>query len=117
MSHVPPDEFFLRHMLESAEKAQRFTAGMNRAAYDADEVVQLAIVRLLQIIGEAAWRVTKPMQDAHPAIPWQKISGFRHKVVHNYWSVDHDIVWRLVSAELQPLIDELRRMLPPSATP
>jgi uncharacterized protein with HEPN domain len=72
----------------------------------------LALVRALQVIGEAAWRVSPQFQTAHPSVPWKKIAGFRHRVVHDYFAVDYDIVWRIATSELQPLIDELAPLLP-----
>ncbi len=96
-----------------AQAAQRLVAGASRADLDTDEKLRLALVRALQVIGEAAWRVSEPFQDAHPRLPWKRIAGFRHRVVHDYFDIDYDVVWRIATEEMQPLVDELAPLLPP----
>ena len=71
-------------------------------------------MRAPQIIGEAAWRVSSDdFQQKHAAIPWRQIAAFRHRAVHDYFAVDYDIVWRIASRELQPLIDQLASLVSP----
>jgi len=74
--------------------------------------LRLALTYLLQIIGEAARRVSVNFQDGHPEIPWKAIIWMRHKVVHDYFGVDFDVVWDTVINELPPLIEKLRSVLP-----
>ncbi len=69
------DEFQLRHMLDAARKAQRFCASKNRTDLDRDEVLSLALIRLLEIVGEAASKVSQPVRDQHPDVPWQMMIG------------------------------------------
>jgi len=76
------------------------TAGVRRSEFDTDEKLKLALVRALQVIGESE-------------MPWKRISGFRHRVVHEYFAVDYDVVWQIATTEMQPLIDELAPALPP----
>lgn len=105
---MPPDDaLFIGHMLDMARTAQGLIAGASRADLEHDVKLQLALVRALQIIGEAAWRVSDTFKASHPSIPWRQIATFRHRVVHDYFAVDYDIVWRIASVELQPLIDAL----------
>ena len=110
---MPPDDLlFVGHMVDMARTAQQLILGFDRARFDADIKLQLALVRALQVIGEAAWRVSEEFQRQHPALPWRQISAFRHRVVHEYFSIDYDIVWRIATRELQPLIGLLAPLLP-----
>lgn len=89
------------------------TAGITRDAYDADENLRLALVHLIQIVGEAAARVSREFRDRHPEIPWTEIIGMRHKVVHDYLGVDEDIVWQVVTTDLPKLVAVLEPLVPP----
>ncbi len=110
---MPPDDIaFIGHMIDMAKTAQRLIAGATRDDFDRDETLQLALVRAIQVIGEAAWRVSDGFQSKNPQLPWKQIASFRHRVVHDYFAVDYDIVWRIATQELQPLIDYLIRHLP-----
>jgi len=64
------------------------------------------------VLGEAARRVSDEFQSSHPAIPWEDISGMRHKIVHDYLAVDEDIVWEVVTTDLPSLIPSLERIIP-----
>ncbi len=82
------------------ERPPAKTAGLSREAYDADENLRLALIHLVQVIGEAGRRVSREFSDGHPEIPWAEIVGMRHKVVHDYLGVDEDIVWQVVTEDL-----------------
>ena len=89
--------------------------GKTRQDYDRDSALRLALTHLIQVIGEAARRVSVQFRDRHPQIPWEAIAGMRSKIVHDYMNVDEDIVWDSVTQELQPLIEELRKIVPPES--
>jgi uncharacterized protein with HEPN domain len=99
-------------MFDAATKAVEKVAGIGRSKFDRDETLRLVLTYLLQIIGEAARRVSVKFQDGHPEIPWKAIIGMRHKVVHDYFGVGDDVVWDTVIKELPPLIEKLRSVLP-----
>jgi uncharacterized protein with HEPN domain len=110
---MPKDDLvYVGHMLETAEKAISLLADKDRAAYDRDEVLRLALTHLVQTVGEAARHVSREFCEAHTQIPWRAVIGMRHKVVHDYMNVDEDILWDTVTNELPPLADELEKMLP-----
>lgn len=110
------DSVYVGHMLDMARKASGKVRGLSRAEYDADEDLRLALTHLIQTLGEAARRVSPPFQQTHPEIPWRKIVGMRHKVVHDYLEVDYDLVWDVVTAELPPLVRQLSQIVPPEAS-
>ena len=106
----PEDTTRLSHMLEAAEKAVAFTRNRTRADLDSDEQLTLALTRLLEIVGEAAAAVTEPVRREQARIPWRAMIGTRNRLIHGYFDVDKDIVWRIVSHDLPHLVDELRRL-------
>ncbi len=109
---MPPDEVRLRHMLDAARKTLAFTKGRSRSDLDLDEQLTLAVVRLLEIIGEAAKQVTAETRAAHPEIPWREIAGTRDRLVHGYFDVDLDVVWSIATVDLPGLVTSLEGVLP-----
>jgi uncharacterized protein with HEPN domain len=105
------DELYLGHMLDLARKAAALACGKNRAEYEQDEALRLALLHLVQTIGEAARRVSAGFQSAHPEVPWRQVIGMRHKVVHDYLDVDFGIVWDVVTGELPELTAVLQRLV------
>jgi len=81
-------------MLDAAQEAAALVAGLSREEFDRDRALRLALVRLLEIAGEAASRVPPEYREAHPAIPWIGVVGLRNRLVHGYDEVDYDVVWR-----------------------
>jgi uncharacterized protein with HEPN domain len=111
---MPKDDLvYLGHMLDMARKAIEKTRGIRRSDYDQDENLRLALAHLIQVIGEAARRVSPEAQQAHSEIPWSDIIGMRHKVVHDYLEVDDDIVWDVVTTDLPPVMAALQQIVPP----
>jgi len=105
----------LRHMLDYAREAVALMRDRKRAELDTDRSLGLAILRCVEIVGEAASRVPVDIQQGHPPIPWPQIIGMRNRLVHGYDIVDYDIVWSTVTQDLPLLIGELEQIL--SATP
>jgi len=102
----------MRHMLDHAREAVAMVHGRTRRDLDTDRMLQLAITRLVEIIGEAAGRVSKEGQQRYTDIEWPAVIGTRHRIVHGYDTVDYGIVWRIVTEELPHLIAALDRALP-----
>ena len=101
----------LRHMLDHAVEAVELVHGQTRADLDADRTLNLALVRLVEIVGEAAAHVSEAERKRLPQIPWEDIIGMRNRVVHGYDEVDFDILWDVIELHLPPLIVEIRRAL------
>ena len=96
-------------------KALALSSGIEKDAFDKDEKLQLAVVHLIQVIGEAARRVSPECQVEHPDIPWSAIVGMRHKVVHDYMGLDIDVVWDTVQNDLPGLARMLEGIVPDEA--
>jgi uncharacterized protein with HEPN domain len=101
----------LRHVLDAAREAMAFTRGNSRADLDSDRKPCLSLVRLLEIIGEAARGVSSVCQEAHPGIPWSKMIGMRDRLIHGYFDVNLDVVWNTVSQDLPSLVANLENVL------
>ena len=107
------DLVYVGHMLDLAQAAVHKAAGCTRDQFDRDENLRLALTHLIQTIGEAARRVSKEFREDHRDIPWDKIVGMRHKVVHDYMHVDYDLVWDVATMELPRFLKQLEKIAPP----
>ena len=105
------DANLLRDMLDAAKEAVAFAQGKRRADLDDDRKLVLSITRLVEIIGEAAGKVSKEFQASHSEIPWSDIIGMRNRLIHAYFDVDVDRVWDTVHDDLPPLITALERLI------
>lgn len=111
---MPKDDLvYVGHMLDMSLKAKEYTSGVDRSAYDQDEVLRLALIHIFQTIGEAAAHVSPGFQEAHPEIPWHEVIGMRNRLVHDYMNVDEDVIWEVVQQDLPPLIQALCATMPP----
>ena len=105
------DTVRLRHMLDATQKAQQFVKGRTRAEIERDEPLTLALIRLLEIIGEAAKNISPETRQRYPGIRWREIGGTRDRLIHGYFDVDWNILWDILTADLPPLITELEKAL------
>jgi uncharacterized protein with HEPN domain len=98
-------------MLDAAREATSLTAGKSRSDLDRERTLALALVKLIEILGEAASRVTERGRQAHPAIPWRDIVAMRNRLIHGYFDIDLDRVWDTVTDDLPPLVAALEAAL------
>ena len=103
----------MRHMLDASREAMTLAKGKARKDLDGDRLLALALTRLLEIMGEAAGRVSKEIQALHPEIPWAQIVGLRNRLIHGYDSVDMDILWAVITEDLPRLVAALEKAAPP----
>jgi uncharacterized protein with HEPN domain len=108
------DRVRLDHMLKHAREAITLTCGKSRADLDRDRVLSLALVRLLEIVSDAAGRVSEEVCARHPEIPWSQIIGLRNRLIHGYDAVDYDILWQIITDDLPALVTMLETALSPS---
>jgi uncharacterized protein with HEPN domain len=104
-------EIALRQILEHAREAVAITQGKTRTDLDRDRLLNLALTRLIEIIGEAANRIPEEVQTLHPELPWLQMVGARNRLIHGYDSVDFDVLWTIVSHDLPVLISQLENIL------
>ncbi len=108
---LPDDEVLLRDMLDHARRAVAAVARKGRSDLDSDFVLAAALERFIEVIGEAAGKVSAATRSKAPQIPWREITGMRNRLVHGYASVDHGIVWDVVSGDLAEMIAALESLL------
>ena len=101
-------------MRDHAREVIDLMRGRTRDDLDTDRLLSLGVVRLLEIVGEAAARVPDEERARWPAVPWVSIVGLRNRLIHGYDDVDYDIVWEIVTTDLPKLVTELARTLPDS---
>lgn len=99
------------HMLQAARETVGYAQGRSREDLDTDRPLTHSLVRCLEIIGEAAGRVSQECREAQSGIAWNDIIGMRNRLIHGYFDINLNIVWKTVTEELPPLIDELERIL------
>jgi len=107
------DPLYLGHMLVMAKEGQGIAARFTRKWFDSGVVLQLALTRVVEVIDEAARRVSPTGRAQLGSLPWEKITGMRHRLVHDYTNVDLNRVWRTVVDDLPVLIEELSKVIPP----
>ena len=108
---MPDDRTYFFDMLNAARKIKEFTHDMPQAEFDGSELHQNAVVRLIQVIGEAARLVSNATKAANPEIEWRRISGMRNAVIHRYFNIDLLIVWEVISRDIDILIAQPETLL------
>jgi len=107
------DLSLLLDMLLAARDALEFTQTLSQEAFLKSRLHQSAVIRSLEVVGEAAGCVSPASTEMLPEIPWREITGMRHRLIHGYAEVDLDLVWRVVSDDIPPLITTLEALVPP----
>ncbi|WP_207223625.1 DUF86 domain-containing protein [Pseudonocardia sediminis] len=106
---LPEDRVRLHHLREAAEKAVGYSRDRTRIDLDRDELLRLALTKLVEIVGEAAKHVSPEWRDAHPDVPWSAAARMRDRLVHHYFDIDRDVLWATVTVDLPGLLDLLPR--------
>jgi len=101
------DNTKVKHIIEAANEAVSFIKGKVRQDLDTDRKLSLSLVRLLEIIGEAANGLSDSFRESHPDIPWNSIINMRNRLIHGYFDINLDVVWQTVTEDLQELIKSL----------
>jgi uncharacterized protein with HEPN domain len=101
----------LQHMLDASREAAALVAGRSRAEYDGDRTLRLALIRLLEVVGEAASRTPMEFRDEHPEISWFGVVGLRNRLIHGYDDIDYDIVWQILTGDIPSLVAALQEAI------
>lgn len=107
------DSVRLMHILEAAQETISFIKNKTRKSLDTNRQLVLALVKDIEIIGEAAANVTTERRGELPQIPWDKIIGMRNRLIHAYFEINLDILWKTIIDDIPPLISELEKVVPP----
>jgi uncharacterized protein with HEPN domain len=101
----------LKHIRDSAAEALSFVNNRTREDLDHDRMLSLALVRLIEIMGEAANHVSESCQAKYFQIPWRQIIGMRNRMIHAYFDVDLDIIWQVITQDLGSLLSEIKKAI------
>lgn len=105
---TPPDDLVrLRHLRDAAQKAIDYSTGKTRQSLAEDELLRLALTKLVEIVGEAAKQISGPTRAAHPEVPWAAAARMRDRLIHHYFDIDLDILWATVTKDLPRLLEGL----------
>ncbi len=102
------DRVRVKHMIDAAESIAQFIHGRARADLDKDLLLQFAVLRAVEIIGEAASRVSSETQSNTPQVPWRTIIAMRNRLIHGYFEIDTEIVWKTVTEEIPAVVEVLK---------
>lgn len=103
----PEDEVRIRHLVDAATTATRFIEGRERADLDDDEMLRLALTKLVEIVGEAAKQVSPEGRASLPDVPWSAAARTRDRLVHHYFDIDLDVLWATVTVDLPALLTQI----------
>ncbi len=109
------DDAYLLDMLVAARKASMFVEGITYEQFVESDLHNNAVFKVLEVLGEAASRISETTKDAHPEIPWLEIIGLRNRIVHAYFEIDLEVVWNIVNDDVPTLIRELEHIAPPDS--
>jgi uncharacterized protein with HEPN domain len=112
----PDDAIRIRHMIEAAEACELFVSGRSRTDLETDVMLRFGLVRAAEIIGEAASKVNLEARTSAPSIPWREIVAMRNRLIHAYFDIDHDVLWKAATEEIPALLTALRAILPSEGT-
>lgn len=101
----------VRHMIDAAREAIGFASGRRRADLDQDRMLVLSLVKSVEIMGEAASKVSDTFRHEYPALPWREMVAMRNRLIHGYFDINLDIVWQTVAEELPPLVTRLEAIV------
>lgn len=107
----PEDRTRIRHMMDAAETVAQFIAGRSREDLDGDRMLLFAVVHAIEVLGEAASKVSAEARAAVPGIPWSTIVSMRNRLIHGYFDIDTTIVWKTATDEIPELLPRLRALL------
>ncbi len=105
------DEVYLQHILDSIVLIEEFTEEIEKNEFTRNELVQSAVIRQIEIIGEATKRLSNKTRDEYPNIPWKDMAGMRDKLIHGYFGVDIDAVWDTVQRDIPKLEKDIENVL------
>jgi uncharacterized protein with HEPN domain len=106
------DDAYLLDILIAARKALKFVEGIDRNEFEDNELVQNAVMRPLEIIGEASAKISKDFRKAHSEIPWKEMVGLRNRLVHEYFRINFGVVWDTIHKDLPKLIEIIEPLVP-----
>ena len=110
MSTHRRDQDYVYDIWEAMDRILSYTSGLDYGQFMKDKKTQDAVLRNLQVMGEATKKLSRQLRDAYPTIPWREIAGMRDKVVHEYFGINYDIVWTVISRDIPQVFPHVERI-------
>ncbi len=107
---IRDDQVYLAHIVDALEQISTYTNGMDDEAFRANRLVQDAVIRQFEIVGEATKNLSANFRESHSSLPWKDLAGFRDKLIHQYFGVDLSTVWQSVVDDVPFLLDEVQKI-------
>lgn len=104
-------KLYVKDIIDSIQKIEQYTKGLSVEKFKEEDLIIDAVIRNFEIIGEASKNIPEEIKTQHPDIPWKEMAGMRDKVIHEYFGVDFDIVWKTISTRLTSLKESLSNIL------
>lgn len=111
MSEKRRDRDYLEDIFEAISRISKYTADYDYDKFFSDKKTQDAIIRNLEVIGQATKGLSNNLKNKYPKIKWKDMAGLRDKLIHHYFGINYDIVWNIVDEELQPLQQQIKELL------
>jgi len=102
---------YLKDILAAIDSIEEFVAGMDLQAFQADDKTTSPMMRKLEVIGEATKQIPDEIRQSHPRVPWKEMAGMRDKLIHFYFGVDYQLIWRAIKERLPQIKPELQKIL------
>lgn len=101
------DRVFLLHIRDALREVREFTGETSHEGFSKNRMMQNAVMRSFEVVGEAARRVSPEFREAHPEVPWRIMGDFRNKLIHNYFGLDLDVIWKTATEDAPTLLDQI----------
>lgn len=111
MSEQRDDRDYLEDIVEAIERIVTYVEGLNYESFAKDTKTQDAVIRNLEVIGEAAKQVSDTLREQHPEIPWREVCGVRDKLIHHYFGINVETLWQIIETDLSPLLSQMKAIL------
>lgn len=105
------DRFFLLHIRDSLREVRDFIEGESYESFLENRMLQNAVIRSFEVLGEASRRVSPELREAHPEVPWRVMGDFRNKLIHDYFGLELEVIWRSATEEAPMLLDRIERLV------
>ncbi|MDD3627797.1 MAG: DUF86 domain-containing protein [bacterium] len=102
---------YLRHIYDAIDRIEDYTKDIEQTQFKENKMMQAAVIREIEIIGEASKRITEEFKKQHPKVPWKQMAGMRNKVIHDYFGVDIEIVWNTLKKDIPNLKLQFKSIL------
>ncbi len=105
------DRAFLLHIRDALREAREFVEGEDYESFLENRMVQNAVMRSFEVVGEAARRVSPELREAHPEVPWRLMGDFRNKLIHDYFSLDIEVIWNMATEDAPVLLSQIEGLV------